>query len=118
MRLSAIVLLGLLQTGCGGYLAVEGRSRDPVVYEPEAVREVSRGEAVEIAIEAARAHGLRRLSVREVERERSHWEVELRGRKSRGHTVEVEVKVDRWAPRVLALEVEKDDDDDDEDEDD
>lgn len=118
MRLPAIVLLGFLQAGCGGYVAVEGGTRPPVEHPRAARSEITRGEAIEIAIEEARAHGLHRLSIREVEREKSHWEVELRGRTSRGRRVEVEVKVDRWAPHVLALGVEEDDDDDDEEDED
>jgi hypothetical protein len=134
MRFSTLILLAVLGTpGCGGYVVLEKRTevppppprRAPAPPPVCAVREVSRQEAVDIAVSEASRRHFHRLSLRDIERHKREWRVELWGRADHGREGEIRVKIHRVTGDVLSYkcklehrrkhEHHHDDDDDDDD---
>jgi len=110
MRLTAIPLLLLSLTGCGGYVVLDSRSGgsapppQPRTIPAPAPRceEISRHQAADIALaEASRQH-CRFLQVRDVDGSRHHWTVELVAGSGHHDRVEIRVKVDRRSGEILS----------------
>jgi len=110
MRLTATLALLLSLTGCGGYVVLDSRSggneppqqpRSTPAPAPHC-EELTRRQAVDIALaEASRQH-CKYLQVCDVDRGRRHWTIEIAARSGHHDRLEIRVKVDRRTGEVVS----------------
>ena len=117
MKLVLPLLAMLSLAGCGGVLVLESRNgvpeRQPVPVPARQCypEEISSDQAVQaVAAESARRH-IAHLAVKDVERHKRYWDVEMRGR-SCGNETKIHAKVDRRTGELLAYRAKVADEDD------